>query len=128
MFVKILIGFAAMAALETLNGIFRMRYLHKNFGRKTALKLSFLIGSLLVIALNLTLYPWIAPRNFLDAVMIGLTWALLMGTYDIVIGRFAFKASWETIAGDFDPRQGNWLSFGMVLIMILPPLIFAMGR
>jgi hypothetical protein len=124
MLTKIILGFLLIATVETLNGIFRVRYLRKKLGAKRANTLSFVLGSFSVVLINIFLYPAIAPQSFLQALTVGISWALLMICYDLYVGRVLFKLSWDKVLNDFNLFKGNLLSLGMILILILPPLFF----
>jgi hypothetical protein len=124
MLTKIILGFLLIATVETLNGIFRIRYLHKRLGAKKAKRVSFVSGSLSVVLINIFLYPAIAPQSFLQALFVGMFWTFLMVCYDLYVGRVLFKLSWDKVFDDFNLFKGNLLSLGMILILILPPLLF----
>ena len=120
MLIKIFLGFLLLAFAETLNGIFRVRVLHKKLGKNTAKRLSFILGSFIIFALNIVLVPWIEPTNISEAFFIGFIWMSLMLSYDLYAGRVLFKLSWSKILEDFNIFKGNFLAFGMILILFLP--------
>lgn len=109
-----------IAVAETGNGIFRVAFLSARLGRKKALLVSFLSGSVVILALNWFLLAWLEPKSISDCLIIGMCWAVLMVTYDVMIGRYAFGYSWQRILADFDLRQGNLLSLGIALILLAP--------
>ncbi len=123
MFIKIFLGFLLLAIMETLNGIFRINILQKRFKKNQAKIFSFLLGSIIIFLLNLILIPWIKPENINEAFLIGITWAILMVCYDIFIGKVIFKLSTKKILDDFNIFKGNLLSFGILLIILLPILL-----
>ena len=124
MITKILIGFIFIALLETLNGIFRVRFLIKRFGKKNAKIVSFVLGATLIYLLNSLLLPWIDPSGLIQAFSVGLTWAALMVAYDVYVGRKLFKLSWDLILEDFNVLKGNLLSLGILFILFLPLFIY----
>lgn len=123
-FFNILLGFILIGLIETVNGIFRIKVLFKYFERSIAKRLSFLLGLLLIIVINILLIPWIKPKNVFDAIYIGFIWATLMMIYDIFVGKFLFKLSWKNIINDFNIFEGNLLSYGILSIIIFPTLVF----
>jgi len=123
MLIEIVLGFFIIALAETLNGIFRVKVLSKKLGIKKAKTVSFAIGSIIVLILNLILVPWIEPKSMIEALFIGLSWASLMILYDIFVGRVLFKLSWEKITDDFNVLKGSFLSLGILLIVFLPIIV-----
>ena len=124
MITKILIGFIFIALLETLNGIFRVRFLFRHFGKKNAKIISFVLGATLIFILSSLLVPWIDPCSSFQAFSIGLSWAVLMVLYDVYVGRKLFKLSWSLILEDFNVLKGNLLSLGILFILFLPLFIY----
>lgn len=118
-----LIGFIVLAILETLNGIVRIRYLNRKFNKQTAKTLSFLSGSLSVVVVNVVFVPIIKPQTLVEAFLVGLSWMVLMLSYDIFVGRALFRVSWNKIFEDFNILKGNLLGVGMLLILLLPSVI-----
>lgn len=123
---KVLFGAVILCVIETLNGILRIHFFTKKFGRKKAKALSFIFGLLMATCTMMVLIPWVNPHNFLNAFLLGLTWAILLGIYDIWVGRVLFKLSWEKVLKDFDLREGNLLSLGFLFIIFFPPLFLWM--
>jgi hypothetical protein len=124
MLIKIVLGFILIALVETLNGIFRVKFLSKRLGIKKAKIVSFVLGSFFILLLNLILIPWIAPQNLSESLLVGFVWMGLMIGYDLYVGRVLFKLSWGRILEDFSIFKGNFLGFGMILILLLPPIIY----
>jgi hypothetical protein len=128
MLIKLLIGFVLIALVETLNGIFRVKFLSKKLGIKKEKILSFVLGSFFILLLNLILIPWIAPQSLSESFLIGFIWMSFMIAYDLYVGRVLFKLSWERILEDFNIFKGNLLGFGMILIFIFPSVLFIFSR
>jgi len=123
---KIIFAFIIIAFSETINGIFRVKYLHKKFKKKFARIFSFFTGLSMIILLSLIFVPWINPKTDLQAFSIGFIWAINIVLYDVLIGRFAFKLTWSKILDDFNLFKGNLLPIGIVIIMILPYIIWSL--
>lgn len=124
MILKIILGFILIAFIETLNGIFRIKVLNKSFTKKLSKFISFILGSILIFLINLFYIPILSISSQEEAFFIGFTWALLMILYDVFVGKFMFKMSWENIADDFDILKGNLLSLGIILIVFMPIFVF----
>ena len=124
MILKIILGFILIAFIETLNGILRIKVLNKSFSKKLSKFMSFILGSILIFIINLFYIPILGISSQEEAFFIGFTWALLMILYDVFVGKFMFKMSWENIADDFDILKGNLLSLGIILIVFMPIFVF----
>ncbi|MFK2823313.1 hypothetical protein ACH5BK_10085 [Arcobacter sp. YIC-80] len=124
MILKIILGFILIAFIETLNGIFRIKVLNKSFSKRLSKFISFILGSILIFLINLFYIPILGISSQEEAFFIGFTWALLMILYDVFVGKFMFKMSWENIADDFDILKGNLLSLGIILIVFMPIFVF----
>ncbi|PLY14210.1 MAG: hypothetical protein C0628_04460 [Sulfurimonas sp.] len=123
MIIKIFISFFLIALAETINGILRVKFLYKKIGIKKAKITSFLIGSIVIITLNLILVPWISPQTVVDAFFIGFIWMSMMIAYDLYVGKVLFRLSWKKIFEDFNILKGNFLGIGMGFIFVLPYFI-----
>lgn len=126
MLIKILLGFILIALVETLNGVFRINILYK-FSKKYAQLISFVIGSFVIVLLNLLLLPWLNLHNIFEAFFVGILWGFLMLCYDIFVGKVLFKLSWEKVFEDFNIFKGNLLSIGIAIIIFLPSVLFNLG-
>lgn len=126
MLIKVLLGFILIALAETLNGIFRIKVLYK-LSREYAKLISFLIGAITLILLNLLLLPWIDPQKLYEAFIVGVSWGILMICYDVFVGRVLFKLSWSKVIEDFNILKGNLLAFGILMIVFLPTALFVLG-
>lgn len=127
MWLKAVLVFGLIAAVETLHGILRVRLLNRRLGDRRARQAGVATGSALLLAVSWLTVPWIAPRDGGDAFAIGALWTGLMLAFEIVVGRCVFHASWARIAADFDVRRGGWLGFGM-LALAAAPWLAAVGR
>lgn len=113
-----------IALAEVLNGNLRVRYLQRRLGRERAKPCSFVTGLCLFTVLAWCLLPWIAPQSIFQCLQIGLLWLILMTALDLYFGRFVFRLPWWKIRDDFNPRKGNLLGVGLVLLFLCPTIIF----
>ena len=51
-----------------------------------------------------------------------------MAAFDMAIGMQLMRKPCRKVAPDFDPRTGNDLSFELVFLVIVPWLVWAIGR
>jgi hypothetical protein len=116
-----------IAAAEVVHGILRMQYLRPLLGDLRARQAAIITGSLIILAIT-----WIT-RRFLRAttagqqIAVGVSWAALMASFDILFGRFYIGYSWSRVTQDFDPTRGGYLLLGMT-VMVLAPWIVAPRR
>lgn len=113
----------ALAGAETLHGIARTRFLNPRLGKERAVKLSVVSGSLLAFVVCLLLVPGIGLVGYSAHLALGATLAIFMASFDIALGRWLLRRPWRRIADDFDPRSGNYLVFGLAVLVFLPALV-----
>ncbi len=103
-----------LAAAETLHGIFRAAVLVPRIGKKPALKVAIVSGSLLAFALCWWRVPAMGVTATLPLLGIGFVLA------HILLGRWLLKRPWSRAFEDFNPATGNYLLFGIVLLVFFP--------
>jgi hypothetical protein len=113
-----------LACTETLNGIARTVVLVPRIGKYRALKLSFVSASLLAFIICLLLVPGIGLSGLDEHVYLGLFLASFMALFDIVTGMLLLKRSWRKAVSDFNPHTGNYLIFGLALLVVFPSIVF----
>lgn len=113
-----------IALAEVLNGNLRVRYLQRRLGRTRAKRCSFVTGLCLFSVIAWFLLPWIGPQSVFQCLQVGLVWLILMTALDLYFGRFVFRLPWWKIRDDFNPRKGNLLGVGLVLLFLCPAIIF----
>lgn len=126
--IRILALCLALASVETLHGIFRTVVLAPRIGKRRALKLSVVTGSLLAFGVC----GWMVPSMGLDRwshlLGLGLLLSLFMASFDVALGRTLLKRPWRKILRDFDPRTGNLLLVGLCLLVTFPLLVTQLQR
>jgi hypothetical protein len=120
LFLKAALIWVGIALAETLNGIFRVRFLNRRFGDRGARRVGVLTGSALIFLIGWFTVPWIGPSSLPESMVVGVCWLMLMLGFDIGFGRLVFRASWKRIASDFDLTKGNLLALGMVFLLLTP--------
>ena len=124
MILKALVVWIIIALAETLHGIIRVRYINRRLGDHRARQIGVATGSLLILVIGWLTVPWIGVRSGADCFVVGAIWVALMCSFDIGLGRFYMRSSWQRVLSDFDPRKGGFLGFGM-LVLFFTPLITA---
>lgn len=112
-----------LAGVETLHGIARATLLVPRIGKKRALKVSIVSGSALAFGVCYLLVPGIGLTGAGELFGVGLLLALFMAGFDISLARLLLKLPWQKVFRDFDPRTGNYLSFGLLLLVCFPYLV-----
>ncbi len=112
-----------LACAEVLNGIFRLRYLVRWLGKPRAQVASVATGLLLATAVCAYFAPYWGVRSATGLVGMGVALSAFMAAFDVAVGRWLMHRTWAQIATDFDPRGGNYLSVGLVLLCVVPRLV-----
>ena len=105
---------------ESLNGTARIFWLMPLLGDRLAHQISFVIGSLLILAIATLFIRWLQAEKFTQLLSIGLAWLLLTVMFEIGLGRFVLAYSWEQIAADYNLLQGGLMPIGLVLLVLSP--------
>jgi hypothetical protein len=118
--VKVVSLCLALAGVETLHGIFRAAVVAPRIGKKLALKASIVSGSALAFGVCYFLVPGIGVTTPAGLFAIGLILALFMASFDIALAKGLLNMPWAKVLRDFDPRSGNYLSLGLLLLVFIP--------
>jgi len=110
-----------IAVLETVHGIVRGLWLVPALGEPAAQRLGFAVGSVLVIVVAWATSGWLGAATRRTQLQAGALWLLLMLGLELAVGR-ARGFGWARIAAEFDPRQGGWMLFGLLLMFFAPIL------
>ena len=113
----------ALAGTETLHGIARTVLLVPRLGKELALKLSIFSGSVLAFLVCWFLVPGIGLTTLPEHLALGLLLALFMASFDVALGGWLLRRKWSNVLQDFNPSTGNYLVFGLALLVIIPALV-----
>lgn len=113
----------ALAGVETVHGIARMRLLVPRIGLQRAQRVSIVSGSLLAFAVCFLMVPPLGLRQRSQLLLLGAVLAGFMAGFDMIIGRYAARRPWSRVVEDFDPRRGNLLLFGLAFLVLCPLLV-----
>jgi hypothetical protein len=105
---------------ESLNGAVRIFWLMPTLGEVWAERISFVIGSVLILTIATLLVHWMQIPQRSQQFSIGILWLLLTLGFEIALGRFAFGYSWSQIAADYDLRQGGLMPIGLAWLIFAP--------
>ncbi len=115
-----------LAGVETLHGILRNALVAPRIGTKRAKKLSLISGTILLFIVCYLWLPKLGLSNSGSLLALGLLLAIFMALFDMLLGRYAIKLRWRVILKDFDPRQGNYLLFGLLVLVFIPLVVMAL--
>lgn len=113
-----------LAGTETLHGIARTVLLAPRIGKALALKVSVVTGTALAFGLCYFWVPGIGAADLGGHLLLGGVLAGFMAAFDVAIGRLLMRLKWSRIWQDFDPRSGNYLSIGLVLLALSPSVVW----
>ena len=113
----------ALASVETLHGIARTVWANRLLGKKRALKLSIVSGTTLAFAVYYLLVPGIGLRSVPGLLALGILLSVFMAAFDLAIGRWVLRRRGARLLDDFDPRTGNLLVFGLLVLALLPLVV-----
>jgi hypothetical protein len=125
LFVRILALCLVLATVEMLHGIVRVRFVVSRLGRIRAQQVSIVTGSLLAVGVCWLLVPSLGIHDRLQLLAVGFTLALFMASFDIAVARWLMHRPWSSIPQDFDPRKGNYLVFGLAILVMAPNMVMA---
>ncbi|RVT50006.1 hypothetical protein [Rubrivivax albus] len=126
LFLRVLALCVALAGVETLHGIARTVLLAPRIGKARAVQLSVVSGTLLAFGVCALLVPGIGLQGARQHLILGLALAAFMATFDMAFGRLVLRLKWRRILQDFNPASGNYLTLGLVALIGLPWLVWAM--
>jgi O-antigen/teichoic acid export membrane protein len=117
-----------LASAETLHGIARTTVVTPRIGKDRAIKLSSLTGTLLASAICWWLIPDIELHSASAHLALGFLLAGFMAGFDLAIGRLLMRKPWSKLWPDFDPRTGNYLTYGLLALCFIPLIIWSIKQ
>jgi hypothetical protein len=112
---------------EVLHGTARILWLEPLIGDVKARQISVFTGLVIILAIVIASIRWIGATPIAQLWGIGLLWLGLTVGFEIVLGRFFMRLSWERIASDYNLLQGGLMPLGL-LFLTLSPIIAAKVR
>jgi len=113
-----------LAGAETLHGIARAVLLAPRIGKVRAIQFSVVTGTLIAFGLCYVFVPGIGATGIAAHMLLGLGLSGFMAAFDVALGRMVMRLKWSRIWEDFDPRSGNYLSIGLVLLALSPSIVW----
>ncbi|HXW96846.1 MAG TPA: hypothetical protein VEI47_04610 [Gemmatimonadales bacterium] len=113
-----------MVVAESVHGALRNALLAPVVGDIRARQLSVATGSILILLIATASIRWIGASSRRSLIGIGGLWVSLMLAFEVGVGRWVARLSWDRILSDYDLVRGGMLGIGM-LILAAAPLIAA---
>jgi len=120
--VRALGAWLILIAVEFIHGALRTVFLAPRVGDFRARQIGVVIGSLLIVAVACLTGRWIGAQGARSLICVGLLWLVLTVAFELGVGHYAFRRSWDSLASDYDVLEGGLLPFGLV-VLALSPLI-----
>jgi hypothetical protein len=117
-----------IAAAEVVHGILRMQFLRPLLGDLRARQLAIISGSLLILAIAFLTRGLLRATTTGRQIAVGVFWAVLMASFDILFGRYYIGYSWSRVLQDFDPSRGGYLVLGLAVMVLAPWITAPRGR
>lgn len=117
-----------IAAAEVVHGILRMQFLRPLLGDLRARQVAIVSGSAIVLAIAFLTRRFLRAEGAGRQIAVGVFWAALMASFDVVFGRYYIGYSWSRIAQDFDPSRGGFMALGLAVIALAPWLVGPRAR
>lgn len=111
---------------ETVNGFLRGLFIAPYYGDHVGRRISFGFAVVLITAITAMTIRWIGPRNVIQTLLIGISWAFLTFCFEAFLIRPALGIPWDRLWTDYDPRQGGLMAFGMVVLFMVPSVVFGL--
>jgi hypothetical protein len=112
-----------LAGVETLQGIFRNAFIAPKIGTKKAKQLTLMSGVLLMFAVCYVWIPTLGLEGVGPLLLVGLLLASFMALFDLILGRYLIGMKWRVVFKDFDPRQGNYILIGLLVLVFIPLIV-----
>lgn len=123
-------GFAVWLIIigaEIVHGILRVLLLEPRVGDFRARQIAVFSGIGLILTISILFFRRLKTSDNLLLLCVGLFWLVLTVGFEIILGRFVMKVSWERIWSDYDLPNGGLMPIGLIFLT-LSPLIAAKFR
>lgn len=121
--VKILVVWLIMVLAAILNGLFRDKILTKQFDEKSALSLSGLTLSFLILFIVYASMPLFNNTPYSYMLYIGIIWVLMTLAFEFLFSKYALKKSFKETLEIFDIKSGNLFIVVLIITALSPYLI-----
>ncbi|MEI6092586.1 MAG: hypothetical protein WCQ47_02765 [bacterium] len=120
LWLKTILVFMIIAFAEVLHGILRTKLLVPKVGSFRSSQIGVFSGSLIIFVIAYFSIRWLAPKDALQALTIGIVWLFLMTSFEIYLVRVVFKMRWEKFLDSLNIFKGGILGLGMIVLLLVP--------
>jgi hypothetical protein len=113
---------------ESLHGAARVAWLQPMVGDFRARQIAFFTGLAIILTIAVAFIRWIGATNRNQLLIVGMLWMTLTFGFEIGLGRWVMKLSWERILSDYDLSRGGLMIFGMIFLLLAPMLAARLRR
>ncbi len=107
---------------ESLHGAARVAWLQPLAGDFRARQIAFFTGLAIILTIAMVFIRWIGATSRTQLLIVGLLLMTLTFGFEIGLGRWVMKLSWERILSDYDLSRGGLMLFGMIFLALAPML------
>lgn len=118
-FLRGIVVWLVMMAVETLHGTARTLWLAPYISDFSARQVTFFTGSILILTIATLFARWLRASQS-QLLGIGILWAVLTLTFEIGLGRLVLHYSWERILEDYNLLHGGLMSLGLGILLCAP--------
>ena len=116
---RAILAFVLIAALETMQGIARSLWLAPAVGDLRARQLAIVAALAVIFGVALLTARWLRATGTRRKLAVGAIWLVLMVSFDLTLGR-ALGFTWQRVLADFNPLAGGFLGLAMLPILVAP--------
>ena len=116
---RAILAFVLIAALETMQGIARSLWLAPAVGDLRARQLAIVAALAVIFGVALLTARWLRATGTRRKLAVGAIWLVLMVSFDLTLGR-VLGFTWQRVLADFNPLAGGFLGLAMLPILVAP--------
>ncbi len=105
-----------------------MQFLRPLLGDLRARQVAIVSGSLLILAIAFLTRRFLRASTTGQQIAVGVFWAALMASFDILLGRFYIGYSLSRVLQDFDPSRGGFMLLGLAVMVLAPWIVAPRGH
>jgi hypothetical protein len=114
-------------AIESVLGTLRMLFLVPLVGDKTADRIGWPVGLILVVFVTWVFARWIGLTRATSLLALGALWAVLTFFFEISVG-FLRGFDWPHIVSEIDPTRGGLLIYSLIVMLVAPLIATKLRR
>lgn len=123
---RALAAWLMIVVAESVHGSLRQLFIAPLIGDLPARQLGVPIGCAIIFVIAWFCIRWIGARTFPEQLKVGLAWVVLIVIFEFALGT-ALGYTRERMLADYIVREGGFMGFGL-LFMLLAPALAARAR